>query len=457
MFEIPSTPLSRRAALAGMFGVSAFGLAACAGSNTGGGSAASATSVSADDFATAMGTDTELTFWTWVPDIQKEVDLFQAKYPKVKVKVVNAGQGLDQYTALRTALKAGKGAPDVVQIEYQYLSSFILGDNLLDLSGSNGYDQLAAQYPDWVNAQITRDGKVFGVPQDIGPMGMLYREDLLTAAGVQPPTTWAEFATAAQTYRSANPSSYLTDLPPNQAGQMIGFMWANGAKPFAYDGDKTVGIDLSSAQATEVVEFWQDLAQRDLVAVDPDFTDQWYQGLNAGTYATWLTAAWGPVFLQGTAKDTSGKWKAAGLPQFTAGGEATGNWGGSTDAVIASSAHPVAAAELARWINVEKEPATLFATEQFLFPPSKTVQAAPEFIDAEPAFFGGQQVNQLFTEAAANVDTQFEWLPFMDYVYSSYTDVLGKAIAARGDMKGALATWEAQLKTYAQDQGFTVK
>ncbi len=455
MFDIASQHVRRRTALAALLAGSTFAVTACSG-GSGGGGGSSAEPVSADDFKTAMDTATTLTFWTWVPDIQNEVDLFQAAYPKIKVNVVNAGQGLDQYTALRTALKAGKGAPDVVQIEYQYLNSFLLGDNLLDLSGMSGYDQLVSEYPDWVNQQITRGDAVYAVPQDIGPLGMLYREDLLSAAGLQPPTTWDEFATAAQTYRTANPSSYITDLPPNQAAQMIGFMWANGAKPFTYDGDQKVGIDLATDEAKQVVQFWQDLAQKDLVAVDPDFTDQWYQGLNAGTYATWLTAAWGPVFLQGTAKETSGAWRAASLPQFTAGGTATGNWGGSTDTVIASTKSPVAAAELARWINVEKEPATMFATEQFLFPPSKSVQAESAFVDAKPEFFGGQQVNQLFAEAAGNVDTDFQWVPFMDYVFSSYTDVMGKAIAARGDMVGALADWEATLKKYASDQGFTV-
>lgn len=457
MFEIASTPLSRRAALAGLFGVSALGLAACAGSNTGGGNGASATPVSSDDFATAMDTDTELTFWTWVPDIQNEVDLFQAKYPKIKVKVVNAGQGLDQYTALRTALKAGKGAPDVCQIEYQYISSFLIGKNLLDLSGMNGFGDLEGEYPEWVWNQVSRDSAVYAVPQDTGPMGMLYRDDLLKAAGVQAPTTWDEFATAAQTYRTASPNSYLTDLPPNQAGQMIGFMWANGAKPFAYDGDKTVTVDLTGTEATQVVEFWQGLVQKDLVAVDPDFTDQWYQGLSAGTYASWLTAAWGPVFLQGTAKNTSGNWRAAQLPQFTAGGKATGNWGGSTDAVISTTKNPVAAAELARWINVEKEPAMKLATEQFLFPPLNSILQDSAFVDQTPEFYGGQKVNEVFVDASQNVNTDFEWLPFMDTVYSSYTDVMGPAITGRGDMVGALAQWETKIKDFASSQGFTVK
>ena len=107
-------------------------LTACGGSDSGGSSAA-AKPVSQADIDKAMKTPTELTFWTWVPNIAKEVALFEAKYPAVKVKVVNAGQGTPQYTKLRTALKAGSGAPDMVQIEYQAIPTFTITDSLLDL------------------------------------------------------------------------------------------------------------------------------------------------------------------------------------------------------------------------------------------------------------------------------------------------------------------------------------
>ncbi|WP_369070618.1 ABC transporter substrate-binding protein [Kineococcus terrestris] len=438
---------------------SALALAACSGGDGGGSDdgGGSAEPVSADQFEEAMSTPTELTFWTWVPDIENQVAMFEEAYPEIDVNVVNAGQGLDQYTALRTALRAGQGAPDVVQIEYQYISSFLVGGDLLDLSPYQGISDLESQYPEWVWEQVTRDGAVYGIPQDTGPMGLLYRDDLFAEAGVAPPTTWDEFAQAARTYREAKPDSYITDFPPNQAGQMIGLMWANGAQPFSYDGEETVSIDLDTPEVTEVVEYWQGLVQDELVAVDPDFTDQWYQGLSNGTYATWVAAAWGPVFLQGSAENTSGLWRAAQLPQWEAGGQSTGNWGGSTDAVVASSANPIAAAELARWINVEPEPALALATEQFLFPPSQSVLEDPAFIDAAPEFYGGQQVNQLFAEASEQVNTDFGWLPFMDYVYSSYEDVMGPAIADRGDMVGALAQWEQQLEGYAEEQGFTVE
>src|SRR3989337_2528785 len=88
--------------------------------------------VSQEDIDTALETPTELTFWTWVPDIENEVALFEDEYPAIDVKVVNVGQGADHYAKLRTALEAGEGAPDVAQIEYQHLQSFRVTDSVLD-------------------------------------------------------------------------------------------------------------------------------------------------------------------------------------------------------------------------------------------------------------------------------------------------------------------------------------
>ena len=49
--------------------------------------------VSQADIDAAMTTPTTLTFWTWVPNIEKEVALFEAAYPAIDVKVENVGQG----------------------------------------------------------------------------------------------------------------------------------------------------------------------------------------------------------------------------------------------------------------------------------------------------------------------------------------------------------------------------
>ena len=54
----------------GIFAISGFASSA-SGSETG--------PISQDEIDEALSTPTELTFWTWVPDIQNEVDLFEAQ------------------------------------------------------------------------------------------------------------------------------------------------------------------------------------------------------------------------------------------------------------------------------------------------------------------------------------------------------------------------------------------
>lgn len=447
---------TRRTALALVGGAASIGLLLTGCSPSSDGGETQGASVSQDEIDEAMETPTTLTFWTWVPDIANEVKLFEEKYPAIDVKVENVGQGLPHYQKLRSAIEAGEGAPDVAQIEYQYIPSFVLNESLLDLS-AYGADDLSDDYVDWAWNQVSPEAPVWAIPQDVGPMGNLYREDILAKAGItEPPATWDEYATAAQTVKDAT-GSYISNLGATQAGQMIGFFWQAGVKPFGYDGKETVTIDVNSDGAKKVASYWTDLIQKDLISTDVDFQDQWYQGLASGKYAGWLTAAWGPVFLQGTAENTSGLWRAAPLPQWEAGTEVAGNWGGSSDAVLESSENPIAAYELAKFINNDEESAMRLATEQFLFPPQVSVLEDPAFVDQESEFYGGQKVNELFSEISETVDTDFQWLPFMDYVYSTYEETMGTAIADKGDLAAALDTWQDQLVTYAEDQGFTVK
>ena len=162
---------TRRIALTAMAGVSALILAGCTAGDGNGDGDGAVEEVPEDEFETAMSTPTELTFWTWVPDIQNQVDMFMEEYPEIDVEVVNVGQGADHYQQLRTAIQAGSGAPDVVQIEFQHLSSFRLGDNLMDLAPYVG--DLSGLYPEWIWSQVSEGDAVYAVPQDAGPMGNL--------------------------------------------------------------------------------------------------------------------------------------------------------------------------------------------------------------------------------------------------------------------------------------------
>lgn len=431
-------------------------LTACGGGSDDDG-AQTPTTVSQADIDKAMQTPTELTFWTWVPQIEKEVALFEKKYPAIDVKVVNAGQGEPQYTKLRTALKAGTGAPDVVQIEFQYIPTFTITESLLDLR-PYGAEALEDQFVDWTWAQVSgKNGEVWAIPQDTGPMGMLYRQDIFDKHGIAPPTTWDEFAAAAKKLHAADPNVYLTNLASNQNAAWMGLLWQAGGRPFTTSGTDQIGVNVNDETSKKLASYWGGLVSEGVVSTDPDFTDQWYQGLNRGKYATWLTAAWGPVFLSTSAKDTTGKWRAAPLPQWTAGEQEAGNWGGSTSAVVKTTKNPIAAAKFAEFLNTDADSTKMMATEQFLFPPTKALLSDASFIDQKPAFYGGQAVNQVFAGISDAVATDFQWPPFLDQTISDWDETVGKSLADRADPVAALDQWQSRITTYAESQGFKVE
>jgi multiple sugar transport system substrate-binding protein len=431
-------------------------LAACSGSGSGG-TPASSEPVGRADIDKAMKTPTELTFWTWVPDIAKEVALFEKKYPAVKVKIVNAGQGTPQYTKLRTALKAGSGAPDLVQMEYQAIPTFTITDSLLDLR-PYGASALKDKFVDWTWGQVSGgDGEIWAIPQDTGPMGMLYRQDIFDKHGITVPTTWDEFAAAARTLHKADPGVYLTNLAANQVAAWHGLLWQAGAEPYTMAGRSGITIGVDDAVSRKLGDYWGGLAKEGVIGVEPDFTDSWYAALNRGKYATWITAAWGPVFLSGSAKATAGKWRAAPLPQWDAAKPSSGNWGGSTTAVIRSTKDPVAAAVFAQFLNSDPASTRMFATEQFFFPATRALLADAAFTGDAPAFYGGQKVNQVFADISSTVSSSFQWPPFLDQAATDWTETVGKSLADRTDTVRALGTWQSRLTAYAKDQGFTVK
>jgi len=453
--QTPSRHLTRRGLLTATAAVAAgLALDACGSSGSSSGATASS-AVSKADIDKAMKTPTTLTFWTWVPGISQEIAVFEQQYPAIKINVVNAGQGTPQYTKLRTALDAGKGAPDLAQIEYQYIPTFAIIKAFVDLR-PYGAAAHQAEFIDWVWRQVTGpNGEIYAYPQDTGPMGMLYREDIFASHGISVPATWDEFAAAARKLHTADPGVYLTNLAADQMAAWHGLMWQAGSHPYTVNGT-SVGLAVNDAASKKVAQYWSGLISEGVVSTDPDFTSGWYQALNTGKYATWLTGAWGPVFLSGSAKATAGKWRAAPLPQWTAGQQAAGNWGGSTTAVIKGTQYPIAAAKFAEFLNTNPQTTAMFNTVQSFFPSTKALLSSASFSSQKSAFFGGQQANQTFAQISGTVGASWQWPPFLDQSVTDWTATVGKALANKGDAAAATDQWESQVVAYAKNQGFNV-
>ena len=433
----------------------AAGAAGCGGGDEGEDGGSNAASTKQVDMAAELKKPAKLTFWAWTPGLEKKVKLFEEKYPNIDVKLVNAGQGPAAYAKLRTALKAKRGAPDVAQIEFSHIPTFTITKDLLDLTPYGAAD-VKDQFVEWTWEQIALDGGIYAIPQDTGPMGMLYRKDIFDKHGIEVPKTWEEFAAASRRLHEADPKIFMTNLANNDIGSLLGLMWQAGARPFNVESTEQIGLNVQDEGATRWAEFWTPLVQEGVISTDAGFNNQWFRSLASGRYATWLAAAWGPGYLQGTAAKTSGKWRAAPLPQWEEGEEVSGAWGGSTSAVIKTTKAPAAAAEFAKFINTDAEAVESGVKEAFLFPPQKEYLASAEFRDQKLEFYGGQKVNELFAQISETVPTDFEWNPFQDFVSSTANTTLGAALAKRQDLKEGLAKWQEGIVKYAKQQGFSV-
>jgi multiple sugar transport system substrate-binding protein len=441
---------------AGVAAALSLALAAC-----GGGAGGGATPPAPPPRATAAGQDArsqpaELTFWTWVTGIEKTVARFQAKYPNIKVNVVNAGQSADQYTKLQTAIKAGSGAPDVAQIEYFALPQFALAKQVVNLA-DHGAASLKDKFAPAAWGQVAINGGIYGIPQDTGPMAMFYRKDIFDKLKIKPPTTWAEFVDAAKKIKADNPDNFITTIDPGDAGGVDSLIWQAGGTPFKTSGESSVSVTLSSDPgAKQWVSTWSTLLGEKLVDPQPGWTDEWWKGMGSGKYATWLTGAWAPNGIINSIPKTKGKWAVAPMPQFDAAKPMNSENGGSSVAVIPQSKNIPAAVAFAEWLNSDPEAVKSLNSEAGLFPATKTLLDDPAFRDAPQDFFGGQKINQVLGDASAAVRPDWQYLPFQVYANSVFKDTVGQAIDGNGDLASALKSWQDRITAFGTEQGFTL-
>jgi multiple sugar transport system substrate-binding protein len=413
-------------------------LAACGGSST------------STNSTTPTGT-VNLTYWSWIPGMDKQVALFNQTHPTIHITLSNVGAGPLQYNKLFTAIKANN-EPDLAQIEFQTLPQFETTGSLVDIS-QYGANSVKDQFPSWMWNEVTLNNGVYAIPQDGGPMALFYRADIFQKYNLPVPTTWAQYAADAAKLHAADPNAYITDFPPRNPGWFVGFIWQNGGNLFTTSG-QSWKVTINSPQALQVAAYWQDLIDKKLIKTEPDFTNAWYSDLQTGALATWFSGAWGNGILKQNAPQSAGKWRVAAMPQWQAGQTVSSNWGGSTTVVFKSSKYPQQASTFAQWISANQQSALLEFTTG-AYPALVSAQSSPAMNSPQP-FFGNQVINQVFSASAQQVNVNFQWGPTMEQVYNDMGDQFANAVNGHSTLSDGLNAVQQSTITYLQKQGFSV-
>jgi multiple sugar transport system substrate-binding protein len=396
-----------------------------------------------------------LTFTTWIPGIEDVVKVWNDKNPDIQVKVQTGPNGNSgTYQNFFNQLKAGN-PPDLGQVEYDALPSFRIQDGLVNLADCEAVAQSKDLFVDWTWNQVSfgEENAAYGVPQDAGPMAMFYRADLFEANDIEVPTTWAEYAQAAEKIRAAD--GYITNFSTSDVNQFAGLAWQAGGRWFGNDGDKWK-VDLADAKTAEVAQYWQDLLDRKLISTVPPWTTEWDNAYNTGQAWTWISAVWGANSISTGAPDTAGKWAVAPMPQWTEGAAAAGNWGGSSTAVFKGSEHVYEAAQFALWLNTSDEALALLNSTANLYPAAKAGAQLPALAEGVE-FYGGQPIYDVFAQASTQVSPDFVWGPTMTQTYATASDGFKAAVSGQGTLLDALRSAQDSTVQTLKSQSIPVQ
>lgn len=433
----------------------AFAAAACGGSGGGSGNGSDGAASASKCKPMAKGQKVKLTFTSWVPGMAKTVDLWNSQNPDIQVsykEVVGGNAGT--YQAYSNQIKAHK-TPDIGMVEFDNLPTFRLQNGLANVGSCAPVQEVKSKYVDWAISQVGFGEKnaVYGIPMDIGPMSLYYRKDLFDKAGIKVPTTWQEYTDAAAKIKAKG--AVIGDFPTDQPAWFTAMAWQNGASWFTNNG-KSWKVSLTDTPTLKVADFWQKLIDSKQVDTIPGLGDPQWKALDTGREWSILGAAWTTKLLESSAPRTAGKWAVAPMPQWSAGGNASGNWGGSTAVVFKDSKHPYEATKFAAWAFGNMDALALNNKNGGQYPATTEGQAQLPALTQGLAYYGNQRVWEVFAKASAGVDPNFQWGPTMTQTYADLADGIGAAVNGKSTLTDALTSAQDKTVKTMEGQSLTV-
>lgn len=398
-----------------------------------------------------------LEFWTYSvkassPEAQAIIEQYESEHEGVTIKLSEVGGTAETSSKLLAADRADE-SPDIVQVEYRALPALVVAGVVRDIT--DDITDVRDNVDDNIWALNSLGDRVYGVPQDIGPMMLTYRADLFEEFGVEPPTTWEEYADAAERIHEQDPSVYIASFSATQLEFFAAQAAQAGAEWWSTDGEAwSVGI--ADEPSLQTADFWQDLVERDLVSVEPLLTPEWNAKVNDGKLLSWAAAAWVPSVIHSVAPDTAGKWEAMPLPQWTEGDASVPFQGGSTYLIPEKSKHAEAAVEFAKWLGASDEGSELLLTLD-LYPGGNAGREAT--LESDPPKLMPQQTD--FYEIADQVITDttipIVWGPNVNVAQSALGDALNEAALEKTSFRDVYEQTQRVVVEDLEQAGYTIE
>ncbi len=156
-------------------------------------------------------------------------------------------------------------APDILNIDV--FADYQAEGLLLPAKDYVSDETYAKFYPQFLDQSVV-DGTVWAVPDLASARALYYNADILKAAGVEVPTTWAELKAACEAIKATSPDVYPwgVDMTTDEGQACFAYYaWGNGGG-FVDDAGNWI---LNSKENVEAVNYVVDLIKSGLTNTDP--------------------------------------------------------------------------------------------------------------------------------------------------------------------------------------------
>ena len=189
---------------------------------------------------------------------QKVLDLYTESHPNVKFEAIPAGW--DGYFEKLSTQAASGSMPDIVQMDYLYISTYAKNNSLADLSEYVDSGVIDTSTID-KNIMKTGDsnGKTVGIPLSTTALAVTYNPTVIEQAGAEVPSddwTWDDMADIAKQLTRSDGSVYGISAEYETQIAIYNTIFANGGTIVSED-KKTSGYDTEATQAG--VQCWVDM------------------------------------------------------------------------------------------------------------------------------------------------------------------------------------------------------
>lgn len=385
-------------------------------------------------------------FETWNQDFFKqcaeEYNALNRGY-KITLEIV-AESGFDD---LMTAARATGTAPDIYDINHNYVSQYAERQEILPLDGLMP-DEAIDNVQDNLRSVISYDGKLYGYPQFLEFSNVLfYRTDLMEVAGIdEVPTTWEEWKTAAEKMTTAETFGLTIPSWGEMTWTMWGWMLAEGHLALTDNWDAP---NIKDYRDTAL--FIKSLYDSGAVPAEALAGHSDIGPFGRGETAMALSGSWGVGNILNEYPDIADKFGVTTMP--TKDGDPTRTttcFGGYSFVIDAKTEHAEGCADFLNWmLNDAERMGEFFELAQFgKTGATKTIAA---WLDEN---YGDNTVVQ--TMNALGVTAQSE--PLYPWDITMVTGVMFENVASGSmEVDDAIAQAEADIQLIIESQGLAGK